>query len=114
VVSVPSSRQETRFPLPERTLTRPRSRSSICFAPAGGVVGGGVVGGGVDGGGVLGGGVLGGGVLGGGVDGGALVDGAPVQAVPLSVNAAGTGFDALFHEPLKPKFAVPPVPMAAL
>ncbi|MEE3917860.1 hypothetical protein V2I01_01610 [Micromonospora sp. BRA006-A] len=45
---------------------------------------------------------------------GALVDGAPVQAVPLSVNAAGTGFDALFHEPLKPKFAVPPVPMAAL
>src|SRR5690606_20396024 len=92
---VPSSRQETRLPSPERTLISPRSRSSICRAPAGGWVG-----------------VLVGVEV--GVDVGVVVgDTEPVQVVPLRVKASGSGL-APFHEPLKPKETVPPVGMAAL
>lgn len=86
---MPSSRQETRLPLPEPTLINPRSRSSICSPPpaGGGVVGGGVV--------------------------GPSVGGAPVQVAPLSAKLAGPGL-LLVHEPLKPNAAVPLVPMVAL
>jgi hypothetical protein len=38
----------------------------------------------------------------------------PVQVVPLSAKLAGTGLDELFHEPLKPNDAVPPVGIEAL
>ena len=109
---MPSSRQETRLPLPERTLISPRSRSSICLArPAAGrrrVVGGGVVGGGVVGGGV--GAVAEWWVA---ASSGRLVGAVPpVQVVPLSAKPAGTGLLASFHEPLKPKLAVPLVAIA--
>ncbi|PSK62019.1 hypothetical protein B0E53_06071 [Micromonospora sp. MH33] len=93
---MPSSRQETRFPLPERTLASPRSSFSICFAPAGGVV------------------VVGVGVGLAEVGGGALVGVvAPVQVAPLSAKLVGAGLLVSFQEPLKPKVAVPPVPTAA-
>src|SRR5690242_10190328 len=38
----------------------------------------------------------------------------PLQAAPLRLKLAGTGLALLFHEPLKPKLADPPVGMLAL
>jgi hypothetical protein len=38
----------------------------------------------------------------------------PVQTVPLSAKLIGTGFIELFHDPLKPKLALPPVGMLPL
>jgi hypothetical protein len=88
--SVPSSRQATKLPLPDRALISPRSRSSTCRAsPAGGV----------------------GVTVGVGVGVGPVE---PVQVTPLSVNAAGTGLAVLFHEALKPNETVASVASAAL
>src|SRR4051812_30027698 len=91
--SVPSSRQDTRLPLPERTEMRPRSRSSISrpFSPWGGGEVGGVDDGGVD---------VGGCEVGGGEVGGVVVP--PVHVTPLSANADGTGLVAV-KAPLNPK-----------
>jgi hypothetical protein len=38
----------------------------------------------------------------------------PVHVVPLSAKLVGTGFAELFHDPLKPKLALPPVGMLPL
>ena len=101
VGSVASSRHETRFALPERTLTTPRSRDSICRPLT--VDGGVVVGAEAEALGVTLAVALGVAEAVGAVE----VAAAPVQVTPLSANVVGAGFDPV-HAPLNPKAAVPP------